>query len=143
MGHSSAAGIIKPTLVDTDILSLFFRGNPAVVARFAEYAEEHGSIAIAVITYYEVLSGLLHRDARRQFEAFQRFVVTNRVLPLHEEAAAHAADFYAKTRKAGQPVDDIDLLIAGIAVANGLAVATRNTAHFTMIPGLDVQDWSV
>ena len=31
---------MKPTLVDTDILSLFFRGHPAVVARFAEYAEE-------------------------------------------------------------------------------------------------------
>jgi tRNA(fMet)-specific endonuclease VapC len=38
---------MKPTLVDTDILSLFFRGHPAVVARFAEYAEEHGSIAQA------------------------------------------------------------------------------------------------
>jgi len=54
---------------------------------------------------------------------FQRFVASNRVLPLHEEAAVHAADFYATTRKAGRPVDDIDLLIAGIAVANGLAVA--------------------
>jgi len=134
---------MKPTLVDTDILSLFFRGHPAVVARFAEYAEEHGSIAIAVITYYEVLSGLRHRDARRQLEVFQRFVASNRVLPLHEEAAVHAADFYATTRKAGRPVDDIDLLIAGIAVANSLAVATRNTAHFAMIPGLVVQDWSI
>jgi len=61
---------MKPTLVDTDILSLFFRGHAGVVARFAEYAEEHGSIAIAVISYYEVLSGLRHRDARRQFEVF-------------------------------------------------------------------------
>jgi len=28
---------MKPALIDTDILSLFFRGDPAVVARFGAY----------------------------------------------------------------------------------------------------------
>lgn len=134
---------MKPTLIDTDILSLFFRNHPVVVNRFAEYAREHRALNLSIITYYEVLSGLLHRDARRQLESFRSFVEVNRMLPLSESAASIAAQMYAETRKAGQPVDDIDLLIAGIAVANGMTVATRNGAHFGQIPGVIVEDWSV
>lgn len=65
------------------------------------------------------------------------------MLPLSESATIIAAQMYAETRKAGQPVDDIDLLIAGIAVANGMAVATLNSAHFGKISGVVVEDWSV
>ena len=134
---------MKPTLIDTDILSLFFRNHPVVVNRFAEYAREHRALNLSIITYYEVLSGLLHRDARRQLESFRSFVEFNRMLPLSESAASIAAQMYAETRKVGQPVDDIDILIAGIAVANGMAVATRNSSHFGQIPGVIVEDWSV
>ena len=51
---------MKPTLIDTDILSLFFRNHPVVVNRFAEYAREHRVLNLSIITCYEVLSGLLH-----------------------------------------------------------------------------------
>ena len=89
-----------------------------------------------------MLSGLLHRDARSQLESFRSFVEVNRVLTLSESAASIAAQMYAATRKAGQSVDDIDILIAGIAVANGMAVATKNGTHFGRIPGVIVEDWS-
>lgn len=134
---------MRPTLIDTDILSLFFRNHPLVVNRFAEYAQEYSVLNLSIITYYEVLSGLLHRDARSQLKSFQSFVEANRMLPLTESAVSIAAKMYAETRNAGQPVDDIDILIAGIAVANGMAVATRNSAHFGKIPGLIVDDWTV
>ena len=32
---------MKPTLIDTDILPLFFRNHPLVVNRFAQYAREY------------------------------------------------------------------------------------------------------
>ncbi len=40
------------------------------------------------------------------------------------------------------PLDDIDLLIAGIALANHLVLVTRNTRHFERINGLELADWS-
>ena len=101
---------MKPTLIDTDTPSLFFRNHPVVVSRFAEYAREHRSLNISIITYNEVLSGLLHRDARRQMESFRSFVEVNRMLPLSESAVSIAAQMYAESRKTGQPVDDIDIL---------------------------------
>lgn len=70
------------------------------------------------------------------------FSAENRILPLNQEAADHAASLYAATRKAGTPVDDMDILIAGIALAHDRVVVTHNTAHFGMLPGVDIEDWS-
>jgi tRNA(fMet)-specific endonuclease VapC len=47
---------MKLALIDTDILSLFFRGNPSVVAQFQVYLAEHRAINFSSITYYEILS---------------------------------------------------------------------------------------
>jgi tRNA(fMet)-specific endonuclease VapC len=134
---------MRPALIDTDILSRFFRRDPKVVARFSEYAQYHHMIEFSILSYYEILSGLRHRDAHRQLDIFLEFSGENRILPLNRAAADHAARLYAETRKAGTPVDDIDILIAGIALAHDRAVVTHNTAHFGRLPGVSVEDWTL
>jgi predicted nucleic acid-binding protein len=42
-----------------------------------------------------------------------------------------------------QALIDTDILVAGVALANGLELATHNTSHFGRIEGLQVQDWSL
>ncbi|MEW6417363.1 MAG: hypothetical protein AB1480_04495 [Nitrospirota bacterium] len=49
---------MKPVLVDTDILSMFFRNNSNVVSHFRKYLVHHDKINLSIITYYEILSGL-------------------------------------------------------------------------------------
>lgn len=134
---------MKPALIDTDILSRFFRRDARVAEHFAEYAQHHGIIEFSIVSYYEILSGLLHRDANRQLQAFLEFSHENRILPLNREAADHAARLYAATRKAGTPVDDIDILIAGIALAHDRIVVTHNTAHFSKLAGVSLEDWAL
>ena len=57
---------MKPSMLDTDILSEFLRGNPKVIAKVDEYLKEHGFINLSIITYYEILNGLLYKDAKKQ-----------------------------------------------------------------------------
>jgi tRNA(fMet)-specific endonuclease VapC len=133
---------MKPSLVDTDILSFFFRGEPSVVARFDAYTAEYGRINFSIVTYYEVLSGLKHRDAREQLASFLELASYSEILPLTKQSVSLSAEFYADLRTQGTPVDDIDLLIAGIALANNLILVTHNVKHFDRIEGLEVTDWS-
>jgi tRNA(fMet)-specific endonuclease VapC len=49
---------------------------------------------------------------------------------------------YADLRKRGEPIDDIDLLIAGTAIANGLTLVTNNRKHFDRIAQLEVENWA-
>ena len=61
---------------------------------------------------------------------------------LAELAAQVAAGIYAETRAKGTPVDDIDILIAGIAQANDCVLVTHNRQHFDRIGGIQIEDWS-
>lgn len=132
---------MKPALIDTDILSMFFRGNVNVVAQFQSYLAEHRQISLSIVTYYEVLSGLKHRDAQKQLALFLEFTTQNIILPLTTQSVSISADMYAKLRQEGTPIDDIDLLIAGVALANDLVLVTHNQRHFNRIESLELQDW--
>lgn len=133
---------MKPALIDTNILSFFFRNHRLVVQQFETYLQEHHQLNISIITYYEILSGLKHRDAQKQLTSFSEFISYHRILPLTTNSTTIAADIYANLLSKGTPVDDIDILIAGIAIANNLVIVTNNLKHFEKIEGLEIQDWS-
>lgn len=133
---------MKAALVDTNILSLFFRNQPLVVEKFNAYIQEYSKINISIITYYEIVSGLKHRDAQKQLKSFLEFASYNIILPLTTDSTTISGDIYASLRKKGTPVDDIDILIAGIAIANDLVLVTNNRRDFEKIEGLEIEDWS-
>ena len=56
---------------------------------------------ISIITYYEIVSGLKHRDAQKQLTSFLEFASYNVVLPLIIESTTISGDIYASLRKKG------------------------------------------
>ena len=134
---------MKPVLVDTDILSMFFRNNLKVVSHIEKYLAEYQKINLSIITYYEILSGLKHKNALKQLDLFLEFVKHNTIVPLTEESVIISSDLYASLRKSGTPIDDIDILIAGIALSNNLIFVTNNVEHFKKIEGLEMLNWSL
>ncbi len=80
-------------------------------------------------------------EATRQIEQFLEFCLFNEVLPITLKSASIAATHYAYIRRLGTPLDDMDLLIAGIAIENDMTLVTHNMKHFSRIPGLKLQDW--
>ncbi len=133
---------MKKALVDTNILSFFLRGNEKVKKNFQAYLNHFGKINISIITYYEILSGLKHRDLTSQAEEFNEFCKLNQILPLTKISVEKSAEIYAKLRKRGLPIDDIDILIAGIALVNDLQLITNNQRDFQKIEELEIADWS-
>lgn len=129
-------------LIDTDILSYFFKGDKTVISNFEKYLQIYELIEISLITYYEVVGGLLAKNALKQLKVFEDFVTENLVIPMTEDSAKISAELYSKLRQTGNTVDDIDLLIAGIAIDNDLTLVTNNEIHFNKIPGLKVENWS-
>ena len=133
---------MREALLDTDTISYFFRGENSVIEKVDQYLIEFGQLNISVVTFYEVMNGLLFKDARKQLEKFQEFVRLNIVLPLTSEAALKAAQIYAELRKNGEVIGHIDVLIAGIALENDLVLVTNNNKDFGRIQGLKIDNWS-
>ena len=132
---------MKPALVDTDILSEFLRGTSKVVENAKKYLQAYDAINFSIITYYEILNGLLYKDAKKQLKKFEDFIELNKILPLTISATKQAAKIYAALKKEGQPIGHTDCLIAGIALTNGLQLATNNTDHFKRVKGLELINW--
>jgi len=64
------------------------------------------------------------------------------IAPLTTASVDRSAKLYSELRNSGTPLDDIDLLIAGIALANDWTLVTHNTRHFERISGLTLEDWT-
>ena len=133
---------MNPALLDTDIVSYYLRGHPQVRQHVAKYLDEYPSLNVSIFTYYEILSGLRYRDSQKQLATFQQFVALNRMLPLTSQSVDIAADIYATLREQGNLIEDVDLLIAGIALEHEYELVTNNVAHFARIPELTVTNWT-
>lgn len=133
---------MRQSMLDTDILSEFLRANGAVITKVDEHVQEYGFVSISIITYYEILNGLLYRDARKQMARFEEFVALNKVIPLTLKMANTAATIQADLRKKGNEIGHTDTLIAGTAMASELQLVTNNTNHFKRIKGLTLANWS-
>src|SRR5258706_16191935 len=117
---------MKPSMLDTDILSEFLRGNPKVIAKVEEYLKEHGFVNLSIITYYEILNGLLYKDAKKQLSRFEEFAELNKVIPLTLRTVRISANIQAELRKRGSEIGHTDTLIAGVAMGNELQLVTNN-----------------
>jgi tRNA(fMet)-specific endonuclease VapC len=130
------------TLLDTDTLSLHLKGHPQVMAYVQAYAQQHGILHFSLITHYEILNGLFYKDARQQLGRYESLLLDSRLIPLTPESVRVAANISAGLRAAGQIIGHTDVLIAGVALANGMQLATNNTRHFERIEGLHLVNWT-
>jgi tRNA(fMet)-specific endonuclease VapC len=139
---------MKVYILDTDILSLFQRGHPAVCAR----ADQHPAteLATTVITVQEQLDGWHTRLARakRRDElagVYQRladnvrFLARIQILSFTEPSIERYEQLKARKLNLGK----MDLRIAAIVLEEGAVLVTRNTRDFQRVPGLVFEDWTV
>lgn len=130
-------------LLDTNICVHFLRGEYHLNARFA--AVGLAQCFVSEITLAELLFGAANsapawQVRQRQQVAEFRELFAQQVLPITPTLELFA-DHKAALRRLGRPVDDFDLLIGCTALAHGLTLVTRNTRHFTDLPGLRLENW--
>ncbi len=128
-------------LIDTDILSFYFKGDEKVIQRFNEYLKEFDQINTSIVTYYEILGGLKFKKAEKKIHDFEEFIKNNNLIHISEESAKIASEIYADLRQQGITIGTSDILIAGVAMENGLTLITNNEKHFEPIRGIEIENW--
>jgi tRNA(fMet)-specific endonuclease VapC len=63
------------------------------------------------------------------------------ILPFDESAGRRFGVLKAELEIRGDPLDDLDLQIASIAIETNSALLTNNTKHFKQISGLRLVNW--
>jgi predicted nucleic acid-binding protein len=129
------------TLIDSSVLIAAERGELALDAFTARYAEE--DVAISAVTASELLHGIYRAKTAGQRHRRQAFVegllAQLPVIAFDLTVARVHASLWAGLAKRGVAVGERDLMIGATAIAKNYAVATRDGRSFSKIPGLDVQ----
>lgn len=132
---------MNEALIDSDILSFYFKGDVKVIKNFERYLETYNVINLSIITYYEILSGLKYKNATKQIIRFEKFVSKNNLLHLTKKSSEISAEKYAELRNKGKIIENSDILIAGVALEHNLILITNNEKHFKNISGLKIENW--
>jgi tRNA(fMet)-specific endonuclease VapC len=121
-------------ILDTDILSEYFKGhNASVAGRAASYAHDHGVFTFTSVTVYEIAYGLELKGALSQLKKVLAWLKQNEeITPLDADYLA-AATIKATARKQGYVVELPDCLIAAVAVRLNRPLVTDNTNDFVTI----------
>ena len=130
-------------MLDTDIASYIIKArSPEIQAKLSSI--EPSMVCISAITRAELLYGLkrLPPDHRLHI-GVRQFLKIVRVLSWDSEAA----DFYAEIRRqlaiSGQPIGELDMMIAAHSLAAAAILVTNNIRHYARIPApLMLQNWS-
>jgi tRNA(fMet)-specific endonuclease VapC len=129
-------------LLDTNICVYLIKHKPPqVIDRFR--ACELGDIAISSITVAELEYGIAKSQQRdRNQAALDRFLLPLTIVPFDRAASHHYGELRYSLERQGQPIGNMDLLIAAHALSLNLAIVTNNVREFSRIPHLVVQNWA-
>jgi tRNA(fMet)-specific endonuclease VapC len=128
-------------LLDTNTVSYIIKDNfPRVRERLLKVPMSE--VGISVITEAELRFGVARLPHATKLEiVVEEFLLRVEVLPWDSKAARHYARLRATLEEIGEPMGNMDLLIASQALAEE-AILVSHDRVFRRVKGLKVEDWS-
>jgi tRNA(fMet)-specific endonuclease VapC len=130
-------------LLDTDIASFIIKArSPAVEAKLAAMPPDR--VCVSAVTRAELMYGLKRLPpTHRLHVAVQQFFRIIRVLAWDSDAADWYAEIRHQLTTTGQPIGEMDMMIAAHALSTGAVLVTNNTRHFAPVAApLALANWN-
>jgi len=131
-------------MLDTDTASYIIKGrSPAVREKLAIVPP--ADICVSVVTRAELLYGLKRLAPEHRLHlGVRQFLKIIRVLAWDSDAADHYADIRHQLVSTGQPIGELDMMIAAHSLSAGAALVTKNMRHYERIEApLTLVNWAV
>jgi tRNA(fMet)-specific endonuclease VapC len=127
-------------VLDTNTLIYFFKGIGGVADRLL--STPPSEVAVPAVVVFELELGIAKSSAPgRRRKQLDQLLSAITILPFGQSEARIAARVRARLEAAGTPIGPLDTLIAGTAVAANGILVTHNTAEFSRVEQLTVEDW--
>lgn len=116
------------------------RRSESIIRKLASLVPE--DIAVCSVVKAELFYGARKSNQpERTLARQQLFLNRFTSLPFDDRAAEIYGSVRVQLEARGTPISPNDLMIAAIAVANGLILVTNNVREFSRVDGLQLDDW--
>lgn len=129
--------------LDTNAISDIMREREDVIKQMNIALDEGSNLFICSIAYYEIVRGFKIINAATKLKRFYKFYNDFPHLYLDRdsmEVIEKSTDIYNQLHR-GQQIEDNDIYIAAIAMANDCTLVTANDKHFGRIKNLKYVNW--
>ena len=128
-------------LLDTNMARYVIKGSvPHVRERLMR--TPMAEVGISVIAEAELRFGVAKKpEAARLGVAVEEFLLRVEILPWDSAAAKSYARIRAEIERAGEPMGNLDMMIAAQALAAGVRLVTRDHV-FHRLKQLKIEDWT-
>lgn len=128
-------------MLDTNICIYIIKNKPeSVKERFREF--EIGELCISSITVSELMYGVYKsQQIERNLQALESFLMPFEIVDYDYVASIEYGKIRASLEKKGQVIGNMDMQIAGHALALDITLVTNNTKEFARIDGLSLDNW--
>ena len=117
------------------------RKEKKVIEKLSEEVAKGTSVYTTLINLCELYKGAFRSRNPSTLAIMEELIQTIGILEFNVDACRRYGEKINQATLRNKPVGDFDLIIACIAMSHGEPLATRNTEHFSRIPGLNVQYW--
>ncbi|OPX25461.1 MAG: twitching motility protein PilT [Candidatus Latescibacteria bacterium 4484_107] len=129
-------------LLDTDICIYWLNGREEIKRKVKEVGEN--DLNMAIITLGELRYGAYYSErVDRNLKRIDDFLGKIKVIPLNEASMDKFGQIKADLRRQGKLIEDLDMLIASVAIVKDCVLVTNNTNHFKRIAGLKLENWLI
>lgn len=128
-------------LLDSNTCIRYINGRSQSVADKLNALDEGEAVVCSVVKAELFFGALRSQNPIKTMAGQRQFLSLFISLPFDDAAAEHYAQIRADLTTKGTPIGGNDLLIAAIALANGLTLITHNTREFGRVAGLRIEDW--
>ena len=128
-------------LLDTNICIYILKKKPIeVFERFKTL--KLGELKISSITVAELYYGAYNsQQVKKNIVIIDSFLKPFDYVEFDEKSAIEYAKIKSNLKREGKIIGELDMQIAGIAMANDLILITNNVKEFERIDGLIIDNW--
>ncbi len=127
-------------LLDTNIVIYFLNDTHGVSKNFLIH--KNTELGISMLAFSELLYGAYNSTrCEKNLAQLKKLIADIQLIPFCERSAHTFGENKAWLKKKGTIVDDVDLIIGSIAIANDMTLITNNIKHFERIPKLKLENW--
>lgn len=129
-------------LLDTNICVYLLNGNEQLKRKVSEIGVQNLAVSNAVLAelYFGAYNSTKEKTNLATIEAFCKHLT---IIADSTGSARLFGRIKADLKRQGKRIEDFDILVASVAIANGRTLVTHNTEHFSRIAGLRIEDWLV